>query len=149
MSQIVPSALAPNDFIDLSWLVGRTTTEITFDEAGSWVFTFGSDALITVECLWRIVQLPRVVLTSEDHRQKFGLPAPVDAVAESTQLLLGKSVTAVSLREATADLVINFGSDLRLEIISTSSGYENWHMRDPSSTNFVAQGGGQISKWQS
>jgi len=147
MSQISPIAVAPNDFIDLSWLIGRTAESITFDKPSFWVFKFGPDALISVECLWRIIQQSRVVLTSEDHGQRFGLPAPVDAKAECIALLNGQAVTAASLKVVTADLVITFSSDLRLEIIPTSSGYESWQMRDPTGANYVAQGGGQISKW--
>ncbi len=88
-------------------------------------------------------------MSSEDHGHKFGLPAPIDAVAMGMALLAGQSITAVQLLESTADILIDFTGDIRLEIIPTSAGYENWELHDPSGTSYVAQGGGQISRWKS
>ena len=51
----------------------------------------------------------RVVLTSEDHGHKFGLPAPIDFTAKSTELLVNAIVTLAHLREATEDGAIDFG----------------------------------------
>jgi hypothetical protein len=129
-------------------MVGRAFTEVSFHEPSPWYFIFGPDAHIGVECLWRIVGHDGVILTNEDHGQKFGLSAPLDAVAKGNQLLAGRIIAAVQLREATADVLIEFTEDLRLEIIPTSSGYESWQLRDPSGMSYVAQGGGQICKWK-
>jgi hypothetical protein len=140
-----PSAIAYKD-IDLNWLVGRTVCGVSYE--ATWWFDFGSKNVIGVGCLWRIIEHERVILTSQDHGQKFGLPAPVDAVAKCTDLFSKRRVAAVHLRDATADLAIKFTDDLRLEIIPDSSGYESWQLTDPSGTSYVAQGGGQICKWK-
>ncbi len=144
---IHPSAVSYKD-IDLSWMVGRVIVEVAFFEPTLWFFSFGPDAGISVECLWRIVAHGRVVLTGEDHGHQFGLPAPVDAVAKSTELLADHRISAVQLRESTLDIVIEFTSDLRLEVIPTSAGYESWQLRDPSGASYYAQGGGQICRWK-
>jgi hypothetical protein len=133
--------------IDLSWMVGRVISAVAVHEPTLWNFTLDSDANIGVECLWRIIERDKVVVTSEDHRQQFGLPAPVDAAARGAALLAGQGITSVQLREATADILIDFGGHLRLEIIPTSAGYESWQLRDPHGTCYVAQGGGQICMW--
>jgi hypothetical protein len=148
MGQIIhPSPVAYKD-IDLAWMVGRTVC-VSFREQVFWLFDFGSEARIRVQCFWRIINHGRVVLTSQDHGHQFGLPAPVDAVTRSTELLSKRIVSAVQLREATADLLIEFTDGLRLEIIPDSAGYESWELRDPSGMSYVAQGGGQICKWKS
>ena len=135
--------------IDLSWTVGRVITKVSFHEPTLWCFSFGSKVCISAECLWRIVERGRVVLCSTDHRQQFGLPAPIDAAAKATALLSEKSVTAVQVREASADILVECDGDRRLEIIPDSSGYESWQLQDPFGTSYVAQGGGQICKWKS
>jgi len=146
MGEIIrPTPVAYRD-IDLSWMVGHVISEVSFHEPVRWYFTFGAQASIGVDCLWRIVERDRVVLTSEDHLQQFGLPAPVDAAVRGGQLLSKRRVTAVHLREATSDIVVEFTDGLRLEIIATSSGYENWQLCDPSGTSYFAQGGGQICR---
>jgi len=148
MGQIIhPSPVAYKD-IDLTWIVGRTVCLVSFHEPTLWSFNFGQKVCVGVECLWRIVDHARVVLTNQDHGHQFGLPAPVDAVARSTGLFAKRPVSAVQLREATADLLIEFTDDLRLEVIPDSSGYESWQLHDPSGTSYYVQGGGTIGKWK-
>lgn len=145
---IYPSAVAYKD-VDLTWMVGRVVSEVSPVEPTFWFFRFDPDAGISVYCLWRFLENERIILTSDDHGHQFGLPAPVDVVARTKELLSGLHVTAVRLREATGDMLIDFTGNLRLEIIPTSSGYESWLLCDPSGTSYVAQGGGQICKWKS
>jgi hypothetical protein len=148
MGEIINPTPVPYKDIDLSWMDGRVITEVSFDEPTLWHFAFGSEAGLGVECLWRIVEHGSVVLCGEDHGQQFGLPSPVDAVERATALLSGRRVAGAQLREATADVVIEFDGDCRLEIIPDSMGYESWQLRDPSGISYVAQGGGQICKWR-
>ena len=145
---IVYSSPVPYEGIDLSWMIGRRIIGVSFYEPEAWDFIFDPKCGIGVECLWRIVEDGKVVLTSEDRGHQFGLPAPVDASAKATTLLSEQSITAVQLREATTDIVIELTGGLRLEIIPTSSGYESWQLRDPFGFSYVAQGGGQICRWK-
>ena len=148
MGQIIrPSAISYKD-VDLSWMVGRGITHVLFHEPTPWNFSFGPEASIRVECLWRIIEHDRVVLTSEDHGHQFGLPAPVDSVAKSIALLTNRRITAVQLREATADILIKFTGNLQFEVIQDSMGYESWELRDPLGASYFAQGGGQICRWK-
>lgn len=149
MGQVIHPAAVSYQDIDLSWMIGRVVASVSYHDPKLWYFGFEPNVNIGVECLWRVVEPDRVVLTSEDHNQKFGLPAPVDAAAKCTELLAVRRIAAVVLRVAAADLVIEFSGDLRLEVISNSIGYDNWRVRDPSGTEYFAQGGGQISKWKS
>lgn len=147
MSQIIYPQPIVYGAIDLSWMIGRQITEITFLEPTLWRFFVGSDEHLDVECLWRIVRGGHVVLTRGDHGQRFGLPAPVDAVRQAAGLLSGAAIVAVRLREATADIDVEFSGNLHLEVIPDSSGYESWQLYAPTGVCFVAQGGGQICTW--
>src|SRR5262245_64008856 len=56
----------------------------------TWSFTFTGKITIVTESLWRLLE-GRVVVTSEDHLQRFGLPAHVDA----TERVLACTATRV------------------------------------------------------
>jgi len=128
--------------------IGRHISAVAFHEPIPWVFALGSGSATSVACLWRIVERGRIVLCSEDHGHQFGLPAPVDGVVRARELLAGP-IKNVRLREATADLTIEFDGDRSLEIIPTSRGYESWQMSTPSGRSYVAVGGGRIDTWLS
>lgn len=81
-----------------------------------------------MECPWRILQQARTTLSSDDHGQQYGLPAPINAAAEATKLLSAVDIDAAQLRAGTNDILIDFSDDVRLEIIPISSGYEGWQM---------------------
>jgi hypothetical protein len=133
--------------VDFSWMVGRRISEVSLLEPCAWRFCFGTSEYIAVFCLWRIIRDGRVIRTCQDHGHPFGLPAAVDAVQEASSLLSRTAVSAVQLREATADILVDFSADLRLEIIPDSSGYESWQVYAPHGRRFVVQGGGQICTW--
>ena len=128
-------------------MVGRAINAVTFLEPTLWSFALGERERLQVECLWRIVQDGSIALTSEDHAQQFGLPAPIDAAHDSASLLAGRHVISVKIRESTADLLIELSGNTRLEIVPTSSGYEAWQLKAPGGRNYVATGGGGISTW--
>jgi hypothetical protein len=134
------------DQFDFSWMVGRHV-EVSFSEPSMWFFAFGDSFGISVECPWRLIHKGGIAVSSEDHRQQFGLPAPIDAVARAALLLADAMVWRVEVREGTADLIIDFDGDRRLEIIPFSSGYESWQVSAPTGKSIVAQGGGQLSVW--
>ena len=131
---------------DFTWMTGRHV-QISFSEPATWFVMFGDSLKITVECPWRLIHDGVIAISSDDHRQQFGLPAPIDAAERASSLLAGLVVQRVDVREGTADLFIHFERDLRLEIIPFSSGYESWQVSTPSGKSVVAQGGGQLSAW--
>lgn len=135
------------DAIDISWIVGRVITGVSFHEPSLWRFSFGAREHIAAACLWRIVREGRIVVTARDHGHSFGFPAPVDAAGIAMEALSVARVTAAQLREATADIRLTFDTELCLEIISDSCGYESWQLYAPAGRCYVAQGGGQICTW--
>lgn len=146
-SVFIYPAHVPYEQVDLSWMVGRVVREVTGFEGGCWRFVFEQWEYIQTYCLWRIVRDNRLILTSDDHGQQFGLPAPIDAGCKAMEAFASASVRAVVLREAMGDMLIEFEQGLRLEIISNSAGYEAWEVRGPGRVCFVAGSSGQIHTW--
>lgn len=108
-------------------------------------FTFEFDEVsFAVDCLWRIKIDGRVALTSRDHRQQFGLPAPLNAYAEAMSHLKGCRVIDAQLDERSADVTLEFDGGRRLEVLNDSSGYEPWNLRAPG-VHLVGLGGGGIA----
>jgi hypothetical protein len=129
---------------ELSFLCGDSiSTAAAPDGTAVWRVSFASGANLGIECTWRVIADGRLIRAREDHRQLFGLPTPVDA-AETLRQLAGRRILAVSCREDTADIIIDFGGGTFLEIISDSSGYEAWSLGHPKHGRYVAQGGGNV-----
>ena len=149
MSRVVYASTVTHKDVDLSWMIGCLITNVTLHEPSRWTFSLGKDRSISVECLWRLVAAQGIAVTSEDHNQRFGMPTPVDAASECLKLVGTRPIGSVRLEEATADLALAIGHDLSLEIVTTSSGYENWQIHDPNGANYVAGGNGKISLWKS
>src|SRR5262249_11473276 len=123
-------------------LISKACTRVFEHYPANFSFEFGS-VVLAVDCLWRLVGPGRLLLTSLDHRQQFGRPAPVDAYAEALALLRGHRVTAARLREETDDLILEFEGGLRLEVLADSAGYEPWNLTAPG-VWLVARGGGGV-----
>jgi|ERR671918_467730 hypothetical protein len=123
--------------------MGRPVLAYSSTTPGNCTFQFGP-ASLAVDCLWRVIADGRIRLTSRDHGQQFGLPAPVDACADALTLLQGRLVINVRLVEGSADLVLEFEGGRRLEILTDSSGYEPWNLHAPG-VHLVAPGGGGVA----
>jgi hypothetical protein len=146
MSHIIHPTEAAIADIDPRWFRDSAVSSIVFAEPCLWLFTFSSGVVVQPECLWRLLDGSHIVLTSEDHRQQFGLPAPVDAAAEASRLLAEDHVVDFTLRSDTLDLLFTFSRGHRLEILPTSSGYEAWSLSF-AGRRFIAVGGGRLDSY--
>jgi len=93
-----------------------------------WSLRFEAGSSLMFQSLWRLVSEAAIEVTSEDDGQQFGLKTPVNA-AELLKTKVGEQrISDVRIDDATSDLTFHFGQSLRLEVISTSSGYEAWSL---------------------
>lgn len=133
----------------LAKLCGATLASVEALEFG-WTFSFSNGASVTTLSLWRALSAHGIAVTSRDHQQQFGLPAPVDAAQRAVSVLLGK-ITSAELAPITSDLRIRFGSTITLEFLNTSLGYEGWHLvtrgGGRSARRMIALGGGDVAIW--
>ena len=124
-------------------LVGRQLLSVEKKDY-SWFFEFGSGVSLATESPWRFIEQGRVVVSSEDHGQQFGLPAPVDAAKELQSRAAGHTVEGASLASDSGDLMVQFPGPAYLQLLQLSSGHESWRLYvDGSET--ICIGGGDIA----
>jgi len=82
---------------------------------------------------WRLVKEAKPSLTSFDHRVKYGLPEPIDAVKTLQETLQDKRVTNALLDNKTGDLVFEFAGNTVLQVFAFT-GYEDWDILFPDRT---------------
>lgn len=131
---------------DVSWMVGRGL-QVSHVEPAQWIFKLGESSRLSVECPWRLLRKGKIRVSSEDHNQKYGLPAPIDAAAEANKLLGDVRIITASVRHGTSDLIVNCEGELTLEVTPFSSGYEAWQLSTPEGRHLLAGGAGQLSAW--
>lgn len=129
----------------LDWLIGDVIANAVAEEFERWLFKFASGGTLIVQCPWRVMEDEAIRLSSEDHRQQYGLPAPIDAAAELLFLLQDDTVRAVKVGQKSGDILLTFGSKRQLQVVPFSSGYEAWESCSPKGFNVIAQGGQRLS----
>ena len=77
-----------------------------------------------LECsCWRTIVDDKCGPSSFDHRQKYGLPAPIDAIGDLSKLLSGRRVVKAIHDTRTGDLWICFNGAIELQILNVT-GFE-------------------------
>lgn len=71
--------------------------------------------------------------SSFDHKQQYGLPVPIDAIAELCRELSGKAVVNARYDSTTGDLLFAFDSEIDLQVFNFT-GYEVWEVHFPNGT---------------
>jgi hypothetical protein len=131
--------------MSVACLAGLRLVEIDASAAPySWVFRFEGACALTAEGLWRVIASGRVAVTGMDHDQIFGLEVPVDAGRRATDVIGSAVVATAGFDGSTGDLWIEFAGGVRLEILTTSTGYESWTLWRPDGTQLVGTGGGEV-----
>ena len=125
-------------------MIGASIRDVRLVEPVSWWFRFVDGGSIRAETVWRLVVQGGVRTTSQDHGQRFGRSTPVDSAEAATAALSKSLVRRTSITNDTGDLVLEFENGFRLEILTTSSGYESWSVSSPTGEETLALGGGQI-----
>jgi hypothetical protein len=119
---------------------------------GGWSFsltrTDPGGGVIFVSAPWRIVTGAGIAHAADDDGQWFGLPEPVDGEAKANALLGERRVTSFAVDRVTADIRVEFGGAVRLEVFNNSTGYEGWSATfqvGPEEVTLVGGGGGALS----
>jgi hypothetical protein len=129
---------------DLKWMIGGSIGEVCLVEPASWWFRFAGGGAIRADTLWRVVASGRIQATSKDHGQRFGLTQAVDSAVRASHLVASAVVRRASVAGDTGDVIVDFDNDSRLEILTTSSGYESWAVFFPNGDEAIGLGGGNV-----
>lgn len=116
-----------------------------FEENGNfWFLQFDNNISFSLYSIWRLFINETVSLISNDHKHKFGLPNPVDLVADLNDNLKNKILIEIQIEKNTGDLILIFSENTKLIAYTSSMGYESYEVF-VGGKQFVAQGGGDIT----
>ena len=128
--------------IDLNWLIGRRIKELQKKDF-TWLVLLDDGSTITTESLWRLITDNGIKISSDDHGQKFGLSAPLDAIKIMKETIGQKTIKEFKLDSRSGDLSILFDNADELQFLNDSSGYESWHIVH-GNQEVICMGGGKL-----
>jgi len=105
---------------------------------GSALVEFSDGARLRTD-FWRAVKDGTACISSFDHNQQYGLPAPIDAVERLRNELLNKRVLSALMDRETGDLVFEFTGIVKLCVFNFTS-YEAWEVS-------FSDGSGELSNY--
>jgi hypothetical protein len=76
---------------------------------------------------WRVMIGGKRHTSSFDHKQRYGLPAPIDAIARLQNELNNQIVTDARLEAETGDLIFEFKNNCKFQTLRLT-GYEDWEI---------------------
>jgi hypothetical protein len=122
----------------LSWLENTFVRSIAADPNGGAAIVLELTGGTRLRAdFWRLIADGTAHLSSFDHAQRYGLPAPIDAIDELAGMLPGKLVTHARIDGRTGDLSFAFSGNVELQVFNFT-GYEAWAMT-------FADGAGELS----
>lgn len=95
------------------------------------------DGTILDAQFWRLTKNGRPGVSIFDHRRRYGLPMPMDAVGALRAELAGRRLVAAEMDRTTADLRFIFENERRLEVFNFT-GFEIWELKFPDGTGQVS-----------
>lgn len=96
----------------------------------SLLITF-ADSTVLAAAYWRLIKDGKAIISSFDHQQKYGLPAPIDAIRELQNGLNNSDFIDIRLDGETGDLMIRFAGEQKLQVFNFT-GYEIWDIVFPN-----------------
>ena len=86
---------------------------------------------------WRLIKEGRPLVSIFDHRQRYGLPAPIDALRVANDELRGKELLEAAMDRTTGDLHFRFDGELTLEVFNFTA-FEIWELTFPDRTSALS-----------
>lgn len=135
--------------MQLTWLVGKQLLEAS-KRIDDWRLLFEGESTLFAECLWRLVDDERILVTCQDQGEKSTIwvnrggrdeIAIVfrDAGQEMCRYLHLATITSAVIRPITNDVEIDFNNGMSLQLVSNRSNCGGWCLQSPS-LNLVAVG---------
>jgi hypothetical protein len=109
-------------------LITVTDPEAYLEEGHATVSITFSDGTNLTADYWRLIKDGKSVLSSFDHRQQYGLPAPINAIEQIIEELDKQNLVELQLDKTTGDLTLKF-SEAKILQIFNFTGYESWVIR--------------------
>ena len=119
----------------LSGMKCEAVHAIEYEEPADAIYLVGTSIEFTESTklqaqFWRLRKKGRPLVSIFDHRQRYGLPASIDAIRVMRDELLGKEVLDAVMDKTTGDLCFRFESDVVLEVFNFTA-FEIWAVTFP------------------
>ena len=125
----------------LTWLIGKRRADAS-RRIDDWALRFEDGSVLITECLWRLVDSERILVTSFDQGEKSIIlvtrggneeVATVfrDAAQELTGHLRNVTIRSAIVRSTTNDLQIEFDDSLTLSVVFDRSKRGAWCLQSP------------------
>ena len=128
---------------DFTWMVGQRLDDAARQNF-TWWFVLADGSSITTDAFWRLVTPNGIEASASDDGQTFGKHTSFDSITRALEATKEKKIVGVRVAEHTSDLVLTFESDIRLDFLNLSSGYESWRVQH-GSQDVICMGGGRLS----
>lgn len=92
-------------------------------------FVFSNGTALRAD-YWRLIKNQREAFSSFDHKQKYGLPLPIDSPDSLKKELERQTVAEARLDRETGDLIFEFSDHCKLQVLNLSA-YEVWEISFP------------------
>jgi len=136
--------------MQLTWLIGKQLIDASM-RTNDWALRFEGDSILVVECLWRIVDTERVLVTSLEQGQKSTICVNHggtdeiehvfrDVAKEMSEYLQFARIRSAIVKPITNDMHIHFDNGLSLLLILDRSNRCGWCLQSPE-LNLVANAG--------
>ncbi|MFZ4412203.1 MAG: hypothetical protein ACOYOV_03890 [Bacteroidales bacterium] len=133
---------------ELNFKTDSSFKSVTYDkDADSWYFVFSDNIVFNTQTIWRLLDNRKIKLVSLDNGHQFGLTEPIDLVEKLNEILIGKHLLEIKVKQNTADLQLTLTDNLQIEILITSSGYESYQFL-LEKKNYIGMGSGEISIYE-
>ncbi len=86
-----------------------------------------SDGTKLAAQFWRLIKDDKPSVSIFDHRQKYGFPAPIDALQILDRELRGNAITIAEMNRVTGDLRFSFANGAQLEVFNFTA-FEIWEI---------------------
>ena len=134
-----------NEEISLEIHDNLTASLVILNEAPYYSLLFNNEnTYIHLTSLWRAVINSKIIFTSEDDKQMFGLKKPFDVQEAFKEHFSSKKISKIKIRNPIADMQIIFQDGSYIELFATSAGYENWIMSGKE-IQIICLGGGELA----
>ena len=84
--------------------------------ADSWYFAFTDKIAFNVSAIWRLIKNKRIKCVSLDYGHQLGPGKPINLVKVLTEVLAGKQLVEIKIKQGTPDLILTFTDELLIEI---------------------------------
>jgi len=88
--------------------------------------TFTDGINVNVSAFWRLFYNDHIALISLDHMHQFGLPKPINLEELLQEKLSEKRLTKIEVDNNTGDLTLTLSDQYKLNIYTSSIGYESY-----------------------